>query len=139
MLNTVAKELSCLYRFCHLAYGNRTVLCFGEHNVWSMEVSSRVIHWAHCCSVLPFNRFCFQPLLLSLSSQLIVAFKDDFTLGGDLPSVAADVNIVSSQGANYGLQLNLSKCEAITHNGTVSHATFDAFSGLHQVQQSFLA
>jgi hypothetical protein len=41
--------------------------------------------------------------------------------------VAADVNIVSSQGPNYGLPLNFSKCEAITQNGTVSHATFDAF------------
>jgi hypothetical protein len=58
---------------------------------------------------------------------LIVAFMDDLTLAGDLLSVAADVNIVSSQGANYGLQLNFSKCEAITQNGTVSHATFDAF------------
>jgi hypothetical protein len=85
--------------------------------------------------------FCLtiQPLLLSLSNQLIVAFMDDLTLAGDLHSLAADVNIVSSQGANYGLQLNFSKCEAITQNRTVSHATLMLSRGLHQAQQSFLA
>jgi hypothetical protein len=122
MLNTVANELSCLNRFCHLAYGNRTALCFGEPNVWSMggiQQGDPLGSLLFCLTI--------QPLLLSLSSQLIVAFMDDFTLAGDLLSVAADVNIVSSQGVYYGLQLNFSKCKAITQSGNVSHATFDAF------------
>jgi hypothetical protein len=56
MLNTVANELSCLYRFCHLAYVMEQLFVLANITFGPWKVSFKVIPWAHC-SVLPFNRF----------------------------------------------------------------------------------
>jgi hypothetical protein len=37
MLKTVAEELPFIYRFCHLAYGNGTILRFGNDIQRSLE------------------------------------------------------------------------------------------------------
>jgi Reverse transcriptase (RNA-dependent DNA polymerase) len=76
--------------------------------------------------------FCLtvQPLLRSLSCQMIVAFMDDVTLGGQLSSVADDVTTISTQGFKYGLQLNFNKCEATTLCGSASHTMLEGFQQL---------
>jgi hypothetical protein len=122
MLQTVADELPCLYRFCHLAYGNGTKLRFGDHTIWSPEGAQQG-------DPLGPLLFCLtiQPLLRSLSSELIAAYMDDLTLGGRISAVAADVTTISSEGIKYGLQLNSSKCEAITSCGLTAHNALDGF------------
>ena len=52
---------------------------------------------------------------------------DDLTLEGQISAVAADVTTISSEGLKYGLQLNFSKCEAITTCGVTSHSPLDGF------------
>ena len=122
MLKSVADELPCLYRFCHLAYGSRSALLFGEQTLWSMEGVQQG-------DPLGPLLFCLtiQPLLRCLSSELIVAYMDDFTLGGQQSLVADDVSKISALGVKYGLRLNFAKCEAISLCGVTSHATLDCF------------
>ena len=122
MLQTVADELPCLYRFCHLAYGTSTKLRFGDQAIWSQEGVQQG-------DPLGPLLFCLtiQPLLRSLSSELIAAFMDDLTLGGQVSAVAADVNTILSDGFKYGLQINSSKCETITLRGLSPNSSFDGF------------
>ena len=54
---------------------------------------------------------------------------DDVTLGGSESTVAGDITTISNIGPSYGLQLNTSKCEAISNTGAVSH---DLLAGFEQ-------
>ena len=115
MLQTVAVELPGLYKFCHLAYGNVTKLRFGDQAIWSQEG----VQQGDPMGPLLFC-LTIQPLLRSLSSEFIAAYMDDLTLGGRISAVAADVQTIALEGLKYGLQLNSSKCEAITLCGLIS-------------------
>jgi hypothetical protein len=86
LLKTVVKELSYLYRFCHLTYGNGTTLLLGSDIIWSLEG----VQQDPLGPVLFF--LTVQPLLRSLLSQMIVVFMDDVTLGDPLSSVADNAN-----------------------------------------------
>jgi hypothetical protein len=122
MLQTIADELLCLYRFCHLAYGTGKKLRFGDNTIGSLEGTQQG-------DPLGPLLFCLtiQPLLRSLSSELIAANMDDLTLGGCISAVAADATTISSEGIKYGLQLNSSKYEAITSQGFTAHSALDNF------------
>ncbi|HSN24572.1 MAG TPA: reverse transcriptase domain-containing protein, partial [Methylomicrobium sp.] len=122
MLKSVADELPFLYRFCRLAYGNGTALLFGNQTLWSLEGVQQG-------DPLGPLLFCLtiQPLLRSLSSELVVAYMDDVTLGGQQSLVADDVEKISALGVEYGLRLNVAKCEAISLCGITSHATLVSF------------
>jgi hypothetical protein len=122
MLRTVADELPCLYRFCHLAYGSGSKLRFGDHTIWSLEGAQQgdpLGPLLFCLSI--------QPLLRSLSSELIAANMDDLTLGVCISAVAADVTTITSEGVKYGLLLNSSKYKAITSCGFSALSALDGF------------
>jgi hypothetical protein len=81
-------------------------LCFGNDIIWPLEGVQQEDPEGpllFCVTV--------QPLLRSSSSQMIVAFMDDVTLGGQLSSVAEsdDVATMSTQGLKYGLQLSFNE------------------------------
>ena len=57
-----------------------------------------------------------QPVLRQLRSEFAVAYLDDVTIGGDLATVLQDLDRIGEMGAGIGLQLNLLKCEVISHN-----------------------
>jgi len=67
------------------------------------------------------------PLLTSLCSDLVLGYLDDFTLGGPLNTVAADVASIRSKGAFLGLSLNSMKSEVISRSGDVINAQFTGF------------
>jgi hypothetical protein len=65
LLNAVSSKLPELYRFCHSAYGEASILQFGEHSITSAEGVQQG-------DPLGPLLFCLtlQPILSSLSSKL---------------------------------------------------------------------
>jgi hypothetical protein len=122
MLKAVADYLPQLYRFCHLAYSQPSLLKFGRHFIMSEEGAQQG-------DPLGPLLFCLtiQPLLQSLSSPLACAYIDDVTVGGPAQVVAADVQQINHLGPSYGLRLNTVKCEAISKRGTVDEPILAAF------------
>jgi len=61
--------------------------------------------------------FCvsIHPDLQRLQSELVAAFMDDLTLGGQSDAVAADIDYINSIQENTGLQINAAKSEIISH------------------------
>ena len=80
--------------------------------------------------------FCLavHPLLLSLASELSFGYLDDFTIGGPISTVAADVASIKNKGASLGLTLNPSKSEVISRSGSITHAQF---TGFHQLSSDY--
>jgi hypothetical protein len=64
--------------------------------------------------------------LTSLGSNLAIGYLD-FTLGGPLKTVAADVVSIRSKGASLGLSLNAEKSEVISITGDISNSQFAGF------------
>jgi len=60
-----------------------------------------------------------QPLLLSLASQLNLGYLDDFTLGGNVATVAQVVSRIVELGFKMGLILNAAKRERVAQFGLV--------------------
>ena len=75
-----------IYRFCYVAYQNTSILQYGQRTIASEEGVQQG-------DPLGPLLFCLavQPLLRSLASELTLGFLDDFTIGGHLASVAADI------------------------------------------------
>ena len=69
--------------------------------------------------------FCLtvQPHLNSLQSPLTVAFMDDFTLGGPEDIVEQDIAMVTSTGANLGLNLNVNNTAIVRPNGCLLYTS----------------
>jgi Reverse transcriptase (RNA-dependent DNA polymerase) len=114
MLRAVADRLPQLYRFCHLAYNQPSVLRFGRHVIWSEEGAQQR-------EPLGPLLFCLaiQPLLQSTHSPLSFAYIDDVTAGGPAQVVAADIDQIAKMGPSFGLKLNIAKCEILsTHKPT---------------------
>jgi len=121
----VSASIPEIYRFCCLAYQNTSILQYGQRTIASEEGVQQG-------DPLGPLLFCLtvQPLLLSLASDLILGFLDDFTIGGHLTSVAADVATIGSSGASLGSSLNSIKSEVISCSGDVSHPQFIGFRQL---------
>ncbi|KMS64974.1 hypothetical protein BVRB_040730, partial [Beta vulgaris subsp. vulgaris] len=93
MLGEVASRIPELYKFCHLSYSSPSTLKFGE---WCVESQVGIQQGDPLGPLL----FCLSihPLLMSLSSDLIVGFLDDITLGGSQDSVSDDVRAIMAGG-----------------------------------------
>jgi len=65
---------------------------------------------------------------MALGSVLRLGYMDDVTLGGSQDAVARDVQTIINVGHEMGLDLNISKCELISHPGyVVSDSTLQSF------------
>jgi len=76
--------------------------------------------------------FCFtiHPLISSHTSDLVIGYLDDLTLGGKMDTVVADVESIRVGGLHMGLRLNDKKSEYITE----SHlSVLPSFSNFGQV------
>jgi hypothetical protein len=121
MLSAVESHVPEIYAFCHLAYSVNTSLKFGNRTISSEEG----IQQGDPLGPLIFC-LTIQPLLQSLSSEFIVGYIDDITIGGPRDTVSRDVNVISADGIAYGLHLNADKCECISKS-TVSTAPLNNF------------
>jgi hypothetical protein len=126
VLAAIANTLPDIYKFCHLAYHQNSVLQFGQHTIHSQEGVQQG-------DPLGPLLFCVavHPLLSSLHSNLTIGYLDDFTLGGSVSSVANDVSTIEKIGASLGLHLNRSKCEVISKHFAPSQ--FPQFHGFQHV------
>jgi len=52
---------------------------------------------------------------------------DNFILGGSKSTVINEINIITTVGPSYGLQINISECEAISDTSAADHPSFDGF------------
>ena len=122
MLQAAYNNTPGIYKFCHLAYSQPSILAFGGRTIRSEEGPQQG-------DPLGAALFCvtIQPLLSSLSCPLEIGYMDDLTLGGDEKQVARDVEIVESRGREIGLELNLKKCEFISESGLSNESIFSQF------------
>ena len=132
-LNAVSDKLPELYSFCHSAYGDTSVLQFGEHSIHSAEGVQQG-------DPLGPLLFCLtlQPILSSLSSKLRLGYLDDVTLGGSLATVSSDVDLIESCAQSLGLVLNRSKCEVISHSPVPSGLSVSDFCTVDPADSSLL-
>lgn len=132
MLAAFATEVPELYRFCHAAYSGKQLLQFGEQCMTSEEGVQQgdpIGPLAFCLTI--------QPLLRRLSSELRIAYLDDITLGGSLDSIESDVAHIQTTGIEYGVELNVVKCEATANNNNTILAA-PALAGFSFVNQDEL-
>jgi hypothetical protein len=133
ILQAIAKILPDIYRFCHLAFQQSSILQYGQHAIESQEGVQQG-------DPLGPLLFCLaaQPLLTSTSSILTLGYMDDFTLGGPMATVASDVTTIKNNGAALGLQLNSHKCEIISHSPIITQPQFDSFRRLRPDEATLL-
>lgn len=122
MLKSISQQLPEIYKFCHLAYGNPSVLKFGSRAILFQEGAQQG-------DPLGPLLFCLaiHPILKSLSSDLVAGYLDDITLGGDEQILAQDVNEIRARGESMGLKLNVKKCEFINKDAKPSESIFSDF------------
>jgi hypothetical protein len=110
ILNEVAKHIPEIYKFCHLAYSKASVLRFNTDTVMS---ECGVQQGDPLGSLL----FCLtlQPILQSITADLTIGFLDDLTLGGNISTIARDIQLIKQASGDIGLNLNATKCELITN------------------------
>jgi hypothetical protein len=115
MLEAIQLHIPEIYAFCHLAYGYVTSLKFGSRTIFSEEG----IQQGDPLGPLIFC-LTIHPLLQMLSSELVIGYMDDITLGGPEVTVANDVNTLQNNGNQFGVNLNISKCERISKSTSAS-------------------
>jgi len=133
VLYAVSNQIPELYRFCFAAYGDTSVLQFGQEVISSAEGVQQG-------DPLGPLLFCLtlQPILSSLSSKLRLGYLDDVTLGGSINTVNLDVQLIESSGQSLGLILNRSKCEIISHSPVPSGLSISRFCAVTPTESSLL-
>jgi len=101
-----------LFPFVSLCYGSSTVLTFGTHIISSQEGIQQG-------DPLGPMLFCLavHGVVQSLTSDVVIAYLDDVTLGGRADRVLVDVSTFQREAAQLGLSLNPAKSEVIEARG----------------------
>ena len=108
ILEAVYDKVPEIYNFFLLPYSHSSIFRYGSWTILSQEDSQ-------LRDPLGLLLFCvtLHPLLLSLSSALIVGYMDEITLSGTVSTVSDIVALVRKFGENVSLILNISKSELI--------------------------
>ena len=115
MLNSIEKLLPEIYRFVHSSYLNNSLLQFGNYTISSEEGTQQ----GGPLGPLEFS-ISIHHLFEESTLELVIGYLDDFTLGGPIHALAADVDRFRSDAAKVGLELNVSTCEIICNENDKS-------------------
>ena len=122
MLEAVSARVPAIYKLCHLAYNQPSILKLFEHRIMSAEGLQQGD---------PLGGFLFcntiHPLLRRMNSNLVEGYMDDITLGGKSNIVTEDVATIRTLGSTLGLHLNAKKCELIQRYPTTTEPVFRDF------------
>jgi len=127
MLLALYDALPELASYCHLAYGEASVLKFGNFSLLSQMGPQQGDPLGPLLFCLPL-----QPVLMKLASDMTLGYMDDLSLGGEESVVAADVEFVEREAEKLGLHLNHAKCEAISSDNRVLQ--YDGFKKFKHVK-----
>ena len=108
ILEVIESTLPDIYDYVQASYADASSLRFGSHVV----VSDEGVQQGDPLGPLLFCAV-IHPLLTNCKAELRIGFLDDITIGGEVETVAADVDSLRMRASNLGLQLNVQKCEAI--------------------------
>jgi len=133
MLDAVLEKVPGIYKFCHSSYSKPSELVYCGRSIFSREGPQQG-------DPLGPLLFCntIQPLLLSLSCKLNLAYMDDVTLGGPESQVAHDVEVIRRKGEEIGLVLNDKKCEFVSKSAVSSCPAFRYFAHLRTEEAELL-
>ena len=123
MLDSVARLMPEIYRFCHISYSSTTSLKIGNRSVDSQEGAQQGDPLGPLLFCITIN-----PMLSSLKSDLVVGFLDDITIGGPCNVVSEDIERVCALGGEVGLALNEAKCEIISSNPPQASSPLSKFT-----------
>ena len=135
ILDSIAANISEIYRLVYCAYLCEPVLSFGGHEVLSSKGAQQGDPYGLWSSVRQFIQF-----LLKLYSTVKMGFMDDVTLSRDLHTVEKDVLNIIESCSETGLRLNTDKCEIIMKDFTEIDklATFKDFIGVNKEDMTLL-
>ena len=116
VLSSAATSFPTLARWVHWCYGQPSDLHFGK----SVLRSSSGVQQGDPLGPLLFAA-ALQPLAAELQRgglDLAFFYLDDGVVAGDVAAVAAALAHVQQRGSDFGLSLNLDKCEVVCVGGT---------------------
>ena len=133
MLERVSDVIPELYKFCHLAYKEHSILEFGEFCLTSQEGSQP----GDPLGVLLFC-LAIHPILRSTTSPLTIGYMDNITLGSARKEVSDDVQLFKEEGIKIGLRLNKTKCKVIARDHLQPTSSLEGFSVVSSEKASLL-
>jgi hypothetical protein len=108
IIEAVASYIPEAYTYVHSAYATPSKLSFGDHVIESTEGVQQG-------DPLGPLLFCLaiHPLLLNIQSEFRIGYLDDITIGGEMETLAVDIERLREDAEELGLVLNDNKCEIV--------------------------
>jgi hypothetical protein len=128
MLKAVEEYIPELLPFVYAAYSAPSVLLWDGEQVLSAEGVQQGDPLGPLLFCLSIHK-----IVSSLSSEFIVFYLDDGTLGGSFEDLQANLHRIEVEGHALGLHLNVTKSELVAHNPLVLCNAFSDFAGLQFV------
>ena len=117
MLQSVSKLSPSLYSYVHLAYSSLSTLFWAAKLISSEEGIQQVDPLGPLLFCLSIHN-----LVERLKSEFHLFYLDDGILGGDVPSLKEDIELLTWEGAELGLILNSGKSEVISPDSNTIHS-----------------
>jgi hypothetical protein len=128
MLSVIHDELPELFPFIDSCYAGRSFLQFGQYTLMSDEGPQQgdpLGPLLFCASIMS--------LVKRVKSQCNIWYMDDGTLGGEVETLLEDFRMLTLEGKNLGLVVNIAKCEVITDDEEVLQKIRDIAPSIQHV------